>query len=146
MPGSGFAVDVPADWSVETADPDPVLAQAQPGDVWEALRAYAPGRRQTCSVYVAIAAAGTTDWEFALTPDLRDPRWTGSTAAPVVEVPHPRDRVEDRSGDYHVATASEYVSDARVPEHDVIYAVVCGADGDSSFDSIIESLVPLPVA
>ena len=143
MPGSGLAVDIPSDWSVEVAEPGPDLAQAQAGDAWEALRAYAPDRRQTCSAYVAVARSGTSEWVVTLTPGLREPRWTGPSTKPVLEVPDPSDRVEDRSGHYSVNTSGHDMGDDPIPDFDVFWAVVCAADGESSFASIIDSFESL---
>jgi hypothetical protein len=58
MMGSGFAVTVPAGWTVEVADPDPVMTSAAPGTAWEALRAQAEDGDTVCSVYVAVAVEG----------------------------------------------------------------------------------------
>ena len=52
---------------------------------------------------------------------------------------------EHRSKSYGSATAESYVTGDEAPAHDVVYAVVCGADVEPSFDGIIDSLVPLPV-
>ena len=45
MAGSGLAITVPETWVVQLVEPEPDIRRAEPGDVWEALRAHQPGRR-----------------------------------------------------------------------------------------------------
>jgi len=58
LPGSGFAITIPPDWTVEVADPDRDVTQEAPGAAWEALRAQAEEGDAVCSVYVGVAMEG----------------------------------------------------------------------------------------
>jgi hypothetical protein len=149
MPGSGFAVNFPAEWSVEMAEPDPGLALALSGDAWEALRAYGPERRQTCSVYVVVMAPGSPDLVLMEVSGLREPRWADFATRPVLQIPDSRDRVEaeDPSGPW-VGAIGDFdrgAADDPVLDHDVVYTLRCAADVDTSYDTIYDSFMFLPL-
>jgi hypothetical protein len=149
MPGSGFAVSFPAEWSLEVAEPDLDLTLAVPGDAWEALRAYGPERRQTCSAYVVVVTPGSPDLVLMETSGLEEPRWADFVTRPVLQIPDSRDRVEadDPSGPW-VGAGGDFERDAAddpALDHDVVYALRCAADVDTSYDSIYESFTLLPV-
>ena len=131
------------------AEPDLDVTLALPGDAWEALRAYGPGRRQTCSVYVAVVAPDSPDLRLMQTSGLRQPRWADSLTRPVLQIPDSRDRVEadDPSGPWEGA-GGDFTRDAAddpVLDHDVVYALLCAADVATSYDSIYDSFVFLPL-
>ena len=151
MPGSGFAMAFPNDWTVEVGDPDPDVFGAAAGKAWEALRAHAPDRLQACSVSVGVATGSLRGRSGGASGDTTakahwDKRDKGMLWAPepriesgtsgVVSTMSPRERLH--KGDKGL-------------EHDVMYVVSCSAVGDDDFatleralDGLIETFEFLP--
>lgn len=148
---AGFAIDLPADWSVQvpSSERDPV--GAEPGEAWEALRAFDPSRRQTCSVSVAVSPSATSLGHYgvgAMSGDDRAPRWSGAADRPTLMLPDSSDRVGPQDGP-HASQMSSQVRHARsIGEHDILYAIECGTRAGSPLGGIAGSLTlrPLPVA
>ncbi len=140
---AGFAIDLPADWSVEVRSPERDPSGAEPGEAWEALRAFGPSRRQTCSVSVAVSPSATSrdDYDLgSMSRDDRAPRWSGPADRPTLMLPDSSDRVEPPGGP-HASQMSTQVREAgSVGEHDILYAVECGGDTGSSLGGIAASL------
>jgi hypothetical protein len=145
---TGFAVTLPADWSVEVLSPERDPAGAQPGEAWEALRGFDPSRRQTCSVSVAVSPSATSRDGYdvgSMSGDDRAPRWSGPPDRPMLMLPDSSDRVEPR-GRPHASRMSTQVRQAGSENgHDILYAIECGSSAGSSLSGIAESLTLLPV-
>jgi hypothetical protein len=150
MPASGFAITIPEGWSVEVAAPERDIGTAEPGAAWEALRAFGPKRRKTCSVYIAVAPEGQRSLagfsSISTRAGATEVRWAGTRRQPTLEVPDPDDRIESDSGASHSSLGGQdrYAKDDPRVDHDVAYAVVCGGDRGRRFDAITESLRLLP--
>ena len=64
MMGSGFAITIPDEWTVEVAEPDPDILAASPGTAWWALKASAPHRFMACSVVVGVTDLSSDRWSI----------------------------------------------------------------------------------
>ena len=89
MARSGFAISVPEDWQVQTASPERDVRSGVPGEAWEALRATAPDRSQTCAVFVAVAAPGRLGSGMSSQSGGTEVRWLDGGRT--LEVPDPGD-------------------------------------------------------
>ncbi len=69
LPGSGFSVKLPDEWSVEVLDPDRDYRSAGPGDTWTALRAYSADGIEACTVAVGVVSEGANDLELDVDTD-----------------------------------------------------------------------------
>ncbi len=148
LASTGFAIDLPAEWSVEVLSPQRDPAGAQPGEAWEALRAYDSSRRQTCSVTIAVSpsSASLDGYGFgSMSGDDRAPRWSGSAHEPTLMIPDSSDRVDPRGGPSasHISGQVRYAGLSGGP--DILYAIGCGGDTGSAYGDITESLTLLPV-
>ena len=144
MPGSGFAMTFPGDWTVERVDPDPDVFAAAPGDAWEALRAYGPERREACSLSVAVAPEGQESSGVAASGDAAAPYWSIDDSQPILVVAPPRLEIESGGGMETIAPHERpRTSDPRL-EHDAQYVVACVTDPPRFLDAIIQSVEFLP--
>ncbi len=145
---AGFAVDLPAAWSVEVLSPERDPAAAQPGEAWEVLRAFDPSRRRTCSVTFAVSPSATSldGYGFgSMSGDDRAPRWSGSEFEPTLMLPDSSDRVDLMDGPRSSEVSGQVRYAGGTGGRDVLYAIECGGDTGFSFAAISESLTLLPV-
>ena len=130
---SGFALTVPREWTVKVADPDPGVYAAKPGDAWEALRAFAPDRRRACSVHVGVVPleAGSVGESITVESDedAVRPYWSVG-GKPTLLVPPARFRQRSDSATEGVLGWPRLRADDAGLPNDVVYAVVCGSDGE----------------
>ena len=147
LPSSGFALTLPADWSVEVGTPERDPVGAAPGEAWEALRAFDPSRQQTCSVSVAVSPSTTSREGYdvgSMSGDERAPRWSGTAERPMLMLPDSSDRVEALGGP-HASQMTTQVRYARSGGgHDILYAIECGGGAGSPRGGIADSLTLLP--
>jgi hypothetical protein len=124
MAGSGFAITLPDDWTVEVAEPDPDVLAAEPGTAWWALHASAPNGVMACSL-----AVGVTDLPpdrfggLALRTDGATPHWDPSKPW-VLRVPTP-DVPQSRT--HNASWVRPQIQEADL-EHDVLYSLDCAAN------------------
>jgi len=144
---TGFAIDVPPDWSVEVLSPERDPAGAQPGEAWEALRGFDPSRQQTCSVSVAVSSSATSRDGYdvgSIGGDDQAPRWSGPADRPILMLPDSSDRVEPADGP-HASEMSTQVREAgSTGKHDILYAIECGGDPGTALRGIVASLTLRP--
>ena len=146
---TGFAIDLPVDWTVEIRSPQRDPADAQPGEAWEALRGFDPSRQQTCSVSVAVSPSATSLDGYdvgSMSGDERAPRWSGPADRPTLMLPDSSDRVEPPGGP-HASEVSTLLRQAgSLGGYDTIFAVECGSGAGSPRGGIAESLTLLPAS
>jgi hypothetical protein len=145
---TGLAVELPADWTVEVASPERDPVGAPPGEAWEALRAFGPSGRQTCSVSVAVSPSATTRDGYdvgSMSGDDRAPRWSGPVDRPTLMLPDSSDRVEPPGGPHASQISTQVRRAGSAGEHDILYAIECGSGAGSSLGGIAESLTILPL-
>jgi hypothetical protein len=143
---SGFAVDLPADWSIEVLSPERDPAGARPGDAWEALRAFDPSRRGTCSVSVAVSPSATSHDGYgfgSMSGDDRAPRWSGPADQLMLILPDSTNRVEPLGGGHAGEVSGQVRFAGSAGGHDVVYAIECGSDTGSGLADISASLTLL---
>lgn len=143
MPGSGFAMTFPEDWTVEVAEPDPDVFRAAPGTAWEALRAYGPERQQGCSVSVGVATVSLRERSGGASGDMTvEPHWDERESG-MLWAPEPRVDL-GTGGVYSVMSPRErlHTSDPGL-EHDVLYVISCSAGGEDpeAFEAELEGLI-----
>jgi hypothetical protein len=145
---SGFAITVPADWTVQVAASAPDLASAPDMIAWEALRATSPGQHQGCSVTVALPEAGLLDSgndTIGSSEAWAVPELSAVDGVPELRIPGPR--VAAGSG-IRVATLTSWqrrASEDPGTPRDVLYAMVCAADAQLDQEPLLESFEMLPI-
>lgn len=140
---AGFAIDLPTDWSVEVPSMERDPLDAEPGEAWEALRAFDPSRRRTCSVSIAISPSARSMDDYgvgSMSGDDRAPRWSGSPDRPTLMLPDSDDRLAPLGGSHRSTISTQLRYAASAGEHDILYALECGSGAGSSTDDIAASL------
>ena len=146
---TGFAIDLPVDWTVEILSPQRDPVGAQPGEAWEALRGFDPSRQQTCSVSVAVSPSATSLDGYdvgSMSGDDRAPRWSGPADRPTLMLPDSSDRVEPLGGPHASQMSTQVRQAGSMGGHDILYGVECGSGAGSSRGGIAESLTLLPAS
>ena len=123
MAGSGFAITIPDDWTVEVAEPDPDVLAASPGTAWWALRASAPYRFMACSLAVGVTDLPPDRWGTVVRGAWTTPHW-GPSRPWQLRVPTP-DVPESRP--HHAEWVRPQHQEADL-EHDVLYSLDCAAN------------------
>lgn len=142
MPGSGFAITVPEDWTVELAEPDTDVFAAAPGTAWEALRATAPDRSMACSVAIGISPVSLRDAGGTGSAGDTVPRWH-PTKRGVLMVPSPLVE-EGETTHSSMAPRERLHREDPALDHDVMYSVHCVGDTAAVFEQVADSLEFLP--
>jgi hypothetical protein len=148
--GSGFAVTLPGDWTVEVVDPDRDLTAQPAGSAWDALRARSPDGSRACAVSVGVAPEGVRPLEEGTgvgAVPAAEPRWTMHEGTPTLEMPDPMMLVRSASNRRSSTITSATRSAAADPAlgHDVLYGMACAADAEWDTDAITSSLTVLPL-
>jgi hypothetical protein len=143
LPGSGFSVKLPDEWSVEVLDPDRDYRSAGPGEAWTALRAYSPGGIEACTVAVGVAVEGANGLEFDVDTDeiAAEAYWQGSRRMML-----PLPQVEPLGYGFGGVTGGferRARSDPGIA-HDVLYALTCLSAGEDMPDAALKRFKVLP--
>jgi hypothetical protein len=142
MARSGFAISVPEDWEVQTAAPERDVRSEVPGEAWEALRATAPDRRQTCAVFVAVAEPGLLGSGMSSRSGGTEVRWRDGGRT--LEMPDPATRIGDVGGRrILMSDTGQTIISRDGTAVDIVYALHCGGESLVPSEAIADSLVAL---
>jgi hypothetical protein len=123
MAGSGFAIIIPDDWTVEVADPEPDVFSVEPGTAWWALKASAPYGLMACSLAVGVTDLPPNRWGTVVPGAGTTPHWGPSRPwqlrVPAPDVPESSSLHDSWSRPQH---HEDYL------EHDVLYSLDCAAN------------------
>lgn len=143
LPGSGFRVKLPDDWSVEVLDPDRDYRSAGPGDTWTALRSYSPDGIEACTVAVGVVSEGANDLKLDVDTDdaATEPYWRGRRRLMV-----PQPQLEPLGYGFGGVTGG---FDRRAQgdpgiTHDVLYGLACLSAGEDMPDGAFKRFELLP--
>jgi hypothetical protein len=153
MAGSGFAITIPDDWTVQIAAPDRDITTAAPGDAWEALHAQSADGMTACSVAVGVATtslAGRSGVGFD--GAMIAPAWDEDEPT-LLRVPEPRLASTIDYGYVAVTSQERFHADDPHIDHDITYAISClagrdlGSEGTvgRELDAIMETLEIVPL-
>ena len=124
MSGSAFAITVPEDWTVKTAEPDPDLFTVEPGSAWEALRATSRDHSMACSVAIGVAEVSLREGSGIGQGGGTKPFWD-SKDPHMLWVPEP-DIPKTRS--FHQTSWDRLQHKDDELDHDVQYSLLCAAN------------------
>lgn len=142
MAGSAFAITVPRDWTVEFADPDTDVFDAEAGTAWEALRTTDPQGTRACSVSVGVAEVPLRNRSGAASNGVLQPAWHPRKRG-ILVVPSPR--VEESDREIHSTAPMDRLHRLHDGlEHDALYVLVCVNVPERRFERIMESVEFLP--